>query len=186
MKPLPSLPSLTIIIKPAMQRSTFATKHWWNDSDDADVVDDCNGRLVSALSQLGPPPRARDLGGKLQPRPDDALTALDWFWETDWWGRQECVYETLSLSPLSNVLHKYSNCLENVGFRASSFEGGSSIKGCRVCPIILCRHMCCLISLPFRFICVRCMPYKLQVLYRYLLHCSSAVHYAGFNQYTLW
>ena len=47
-------------------------------SDAADAADaaadDCNGRLVSALSQLGPPPRARDLG-KLQPRPDDALTA---------------------------------------------------------------------------------------------------------------
>ena len=69
------LPS--IIIKPATQCSSFPTKHWWNDSEDADdFVDDCNGRLVSALSQLGPPPRARDLG-KLQLRPDDALTALE-------------------------------------------------------------------------------------------------------------
>ena len=74
---LPSRPSYIIIIKPATQCSSFPTKHWWNDSEDADVVDDCNGRLVSALSQLGPPPRARDLGGKLQLPPDDALTAVE-------------------------------------------------------------------------------------------------------------
>ena len=70
------MPSLTIIIKTATQCSSFPTKHWWNDCEDADVVDDCDGRLVSALSQLGPPPRARDLG-RLQPRPDDALNPLE-------------------------------------------------------------------------------------------------------------
>ena len=75
-----SPPTFTVIIKPTAitQCSSLPTKRWWNDSEDADAADaaadDCNGRLVSALSQLGPPPRARDLG-KLQPRPDDALTA---------------------------------------------------------------------------------------------------------------
>ena len=72
--------SVIVIMKPTAitQCSSFPTKRWWNDTEDADAADaaadDCNGRLVSALSQLGPPPRARDLG-KLQPRPDDALTA---------------------------------------------------------------------------------------------------------------
>ena len=95
-----SPPTFTVIvfIKPTAitQCSSFPTKRWWNDSEDVDAADaaadDCNGRLVSALSQLGPPPRARDLG-KLQPRPDDALTAHEWFRESGrGWGREEWIY----------------------------------------------------------------------------------------------